>query len=182
MYTTATKHGLAGAFRVLPNENQREFDELIAEYHRNFAPTSTHEQFLVEEMAQSRWRLARVRRLKTAVIEHMVAAAGASDADSVLASAFIGNTAGAFKTLQSYAAAEERSYYRALKHLQAGRKEDLQNEPNSDAAQVVQPSGNTRDRLPFGDNHHLHVASEADNSLDEVAAEQRTPVSLPRPR
>ena len=54
---SATKHGLSASFRVLSNENQQEFDELIAEYHRTFAPADTHERFLVEEMAQSRWRL-----------------------------------------------------------------------------------------------------------------------------
>ena len=48
----ATKHGLSAGFRVFTNENQEEFDELIAEYHRTFAPTNTHEQFLVEEMVR----------------------------------------------------------------------------------------------------------------------------------
>jgi hypothetical protein len=117
----ATRDALSAGFRVLPNENQQEFDELIAEYHGAFAPATTHERFLVEEMAQSRWRLARIRRLETAVVEQMVAAADPADADAVLAAALIGNTAGPFKTLQRYAAAAERSYYRALKQLQAAR-------------------------------------------------------------
>ena len=104
---------------------------LIADYQRTFAPTSSHEQFLVEEMAQARWRLARTRRLEGALIQQMLKAAGSQDADTVLAAALFDKTAGPFNTLQRYAAAAERSYYRALKQLQAGREQELQNEPNS---------------------------------------------------
>ncbi|MGA2185236.1 MAG: hypothetical protein ABSH47_19630 [Bryobacteraceae bacterium] len=133
----ATKHGLSAGFRVLTNENQEEFDELIAEYHRTFAPTNTHEQFLVEEMVQARWRLARVRRLEAAVIEQIVGLADPANADSALAAALINNATGPLITLQRYAAAIERSGYRALQQLLALRKLEArardaarQNEPN----------------------------------------------------
>jgi hypothetical protein len=148
----ATRHGLSAAFRVLPNENQEEFDELIADYRCNFAPTTTHERFLVEEMAQSRWRLARIRRLEAAVIEQMIGAAGSLDSDAVLAAALLDNKAGPFKTLQRYAAAAERSYYRALKQLQAGRKEEARpvqvdevpNEPSFESPDHAVRKGNCR--------------------------------------
>jgi hypothetical protein len=167
---------------VLPNENQEQFDDLIAEYKRTFAPTGAHEEFLVDQMAQSRWRLARFRRLEAAVIQQMTAAAFSSDTEEVLAAAFLNNTAGPFETLQRYAAAAERSYYRALKQLQAGRKQEKQNEPNSDAPTPQQPSEDSAARLPLGNNHHLHIARKTDDSLDEVASEQRTPIALTRPR
>ena len=127
----AAKHGLDAALRVLPNENQHEFDELLSQYRRTFAPATIHEHFLVEEMAQSRWRLARFCRFEIAVLEQMTATAGASDVDAVLAAALIDGTAGPFKTLERYAAAAERSYHRALKQLQSGRGQELQNEPKS---------------------------------------------------
>jgi hypothetical protein len=135
----ATKHGLSAGFRVLSNENQQEFDELVAEYHRTFAPTNTHEQFLVEEMVQSRWRLARIRRLEAALVEQMVGLGDPADADSILAAALLDDTAGPFKTLQRYAAAAERTGHRALKQLQtmrrleacAARNPAQRNEPNS---------------------------------------------------
>jgi hypothetical protein len=144
----ATKHGLAGSFRVLPHESQDEFDELLAGYHRTFVPATPHEQFLVEEIAQSRWRLARIRRIETAAIQQMLDAAGSSDGDAVLAAALLDNTAGAFKTLQRYAAAAERSYYRALKQLQDARPQDaaptekpkLRNEPNFTAVSPEHPA------------------------------------------
>lgn len=126
--STQAKHGLNSGSRVFSSENQREFDELIAEYHRTFSSTNIHEEFLVEEMAQARWRLARFRRLEAGIVEDMITADGSQDADAVLAAALLGNTAGPFKTLQRLAAAAERSYYRALKQLQDVRKPEAQEE------------------------------------------------------
>jgi len=78
---------LAAGFRVLTNENREEFDGLIAEYHRTFAPATTHERFLVWEMAQFRWRLARARRLEATVVEQLVGPGDPADSDAVLAAA-----------------------------------------------------------------------------------------------
>src|SRR5436305_14849275 len=68
----ATKHGLSGAFTVLPHEDQAEFNTLLASLREELKPTSEHQRFLVEEMAQSRWRLARARRLENAMFEQML--------------------------------------------------------------------------------------------------------------
>ncbi len=46
-------HGLSGAFRVLANEDQSAFDRLLANLRTEFAPSTEHESFLVEQMAQS---------------------------------------------------------------------------------------------------------------------------------
>jgi hypothetical protein len=92
----AARHGLSAGFRVFSNENQDEFDELIAEYRCAFAPANTHERFLVEEMARARWRLARVRRLEAAVVERMAGLGQPSGSDSVLAAALLDNAAGPF--------------------------------------------------------------------------------------
>jgi hypothetical protein len=135
------KHGLSSGSRVLSNENQQEFDDLIADYHRTFTPTNIFEKFLVEEMAQASWRLARFRRLEGVLIEQM---AGAGNPDAVLTAALLDSTAGALKTLQRLAAAAERSYYRAYKQLQAVRKQEdqptekpeLPNEPNFTATRT----------------------------------------------
>jgi len=134
----STKHGLSGAFRVLDSENQEEFDELIAEYHRTFPPANTHEAFLVEELVQNRWRLARARRLEAELIEDMVARRKCGDADAMLVAAFRDDTASALTRLQRYAAAIERTAFRALDQLLALRKMEAQaargaarrNEPN----------------------------------------------------
>jgi hypothetical protein len=134
----ATKHGLSAGFRVLSNENQEEFDELIAEYHRTFKPANTHEEFLVEEMAQARWRLARVRRLEAELIDDMVTHRGSTDADAMMVAALRNDTTRAFTTLQRYATPLQRAAFRALDQLLALRKREAQaardaarrNEPN----------------------------------------------------
>ncbi|MGA2184062.1 MAG: hypothetical protein ABSH47_13630 [Bryobacteraceae bacterium] len=163
----STKHGLSAGFRVLDNENQEEFDELIAEYHRTFKPANTHERFLVEEMVQARWRLARVRRLEAEVIEDMVAHRGSRDADAMMVAAFRNDTASAFTSLQRYASAIERAAFRALDQFLALRKLEARtardaarrNEPNL-TPEVTPPTQTNRagnvvpawpDRDPAGD-------------------------------
>jgi len=148
----ATKHGLAAAFRVLPNENQQEFDKLIAEYNRTFAPANIHERFLVEEMAQSRWRLARIRRLENEVVEQMVGSASPVDADSIIAAALLNNKAGALTVLHRYAVAAERSGHRAFQQLLALRKQRVQNEPirPPQAAKSRISATNTNPAVPPG--------------------------------
>jgi hypothetical protein len=68
----STKHGLSGAFTVLPHEDQDEFDILLACFRDDFKPVNQHEAFLVEQMAQSRWRVARGQRLEAAMFEQML--------------------------------------------------------------------------------------------------------------
>src|SRR6266851_7636250 len=68
----STKHGLSGAFTVLPHEDQDEFDILLVCLRDEFHPANQHETFLVELMAQSRWRLARARRIETAIFDQML--------------------------------------------------------------------------------------------------------------
>ncbi|MGA3023719.1 MAG: hypothetical protein ABSF98_03000 [Bryobacteraceae bacterium] len=77
-------------------------------------------------MVQARWRLARARRLEAAAIEQIVDPAGPADADSQIAAALINNTAGPLITLQCYAAAAERTGYRALQQLLTLRKQEAQ--------------------------------------------------------
>ncbi|MGA2186164.1 MAG: hypothetical protein ABSH47_24380 [Bryobacteraceae bacterium] len=148
----STKHGLSGGFRVLPGEIQEEFDELVAEYYRTFAPTNTHECFLVEEIVQARWRLARARRLEAGIIEDMIAIREAVNADAAMSAALYNDTARPFTELQRYAASIERTGHRALQQLLALRKLAAQtarnaaprNEPNSTSPGNPHPPVATR--------------------------------------
>ena len=153
----ATKHGLSGAFRVLPNEDQAEFDRLLAAYREEFEPKSEHELFLVEEMAQARWTLSRFRRLESVAVEQL---AGAGDhgqsIDQALVSALANGSGKAYTAIKRYGTAAQRAYYKALAELKRckeeaakldelildmrvrksiletslGREPELQNEPN----------------------------------------------------
>ncbi len=109
----ALKHGLTSELTVLPNEDQAEFDRLLESYRNQFGFDGEHESFLVEQMARSRWKLARIQRLETATFARASETGSAEDWK-------------ALATLQRYSAAAERSYYKAHRELQQGRKDDQQ--------------------------------------------------------
>jgi hypothetical protein len=118
--SNATSHGLSSAFNVLPHESQDEFRALIDQLRGEFAPTGEHQLFLVEQMAQSRWRLARIRRLEDAVLTKMMETE--EDGDTQIAAALLnGKGNSALNLLLRYAAAAERSYFKAHRELQASR-------------------------------------------------------------
>ncbi len=125
----ATKHGLSGAFSVLPHEDQDEFDILLACLRDEFQPMNQHESFLVEQMAQSRWRLARARRLESAMFEQMLKGFVPEDDDQRIAAKLMSGGDHAMATIQRYATAAERSYYKA--HAELLKSRDSRNEPKS---------------------------------------------------
>jgi hypothetical protein len=154
----SVKHGLSGAFRVLDTENQEEFEELIAEYHRTFRPANIHERFLIEEIAQARWRLARARRLESELIEDLVERRHHENADDMFVSAFRTDTTTALNTIQRYANVLQRAAFRAQDQLLALRRSEAraardaarQNEPNP-AAPLTSfiPSTPSTPSIPF---------------------------------
>jgi hypothetical protein len=125
----ATKHGLSGAFAVLPHEDQEEFDILLACLRDEFKPASQHEAFLVEQMAQSRWRLSRAGRLETAMFDQMLKGYIPADDDQRIAAKLMSGGDRALATIQRYASAAERSYYKA--HTELMKSRQLRNEPKT---------------------------------------------------
>ncbi len=131
MATDSTKRGLNGGLRVFPNESRQELDDLIAQYRGIFAPTDVHQEFMVQEIVQSRWRLARIRRIEAAVIAEM-SGSGAPDIDKAI---------NALTNLKRLAMAAQQTSSRVLKQFQLMRKvlaraasePAVQNEPNPEA-------------------------------------------------
>jgi hypothetical protein len=80
--TSSPRQGLSGALTVLRHEDQDEFDVLLARFREEFAPANQHGSFLVEQMAQSRWRLSRAGRLETAILDRMIGSELDDDAKS----------------------------------------------------------------------------------------------------
>jgi hypothetical protein len=138
----STKHGLSARFRVLTCENQDDFDDLLADLTRTFAPTNPFEDILVMEMVQSHWRVARIRRIEADMIDNMAAGHGSSDHEGTLRSLLLNDHAGPWLVLQRHLAAAERTGYRALNQLlalrrieaQAAREAAQPNEPNLEAS------------------------------------------------
>lgn len=60
------RHGLTGAFRVLPSENQEEFDQLLAALRTEHQPSTITESMLIEKMAEHYWLGQRALRCQHA--------------------------------------------------------------------------------------------------------------------
>ena len=132
----STKHGLSGAFAVLSHEDQDEFDILVVCLRDEFRPANEHQSFLVEQMAQARWRLARARRIENAMFEQMLSGVMPNEPDQRIAWKLLNGGDRALANIQRYASAAERSYYKAHAELLKSR---AQNEP-SPAGQRPWPS------------------------------------------
>jgi hypothetical protein len=127
----ARRHGLTGAFTVLAHEDLAEFRSLLDQYRAEFAPASAHEEFLVEEMAQSRWTLARSRRIQTHVLNQVAGAEPESDnPDARLAACIVSKSPNPIAAAERYVGAAERAYFRAHRELIQARERQERNEAN----------------------------------------------------
>jgi hypothetical protein len=123
----ATSHGLSSTRVVLPHEDQSAFNQLLDELQKDLAPAGPHEAFLIQQMAECQWRLNRLRRIETALMDQLLLGAepGAGPEDR-MAKAMTARGGDPLDKIQRYAAAAERSYYRASRELTTYRK--IQNE------------------------------------------------------
>jgi hypothetical protein len=117
----ATKHNLAGEFRVLPNESQENYDRLLAKTIAEHNPTTEHEYFCVEVMVQARWKKARINRLEATVVGQMVTLSNSDDADAVMSIAMINKADGAMAKLARYSAQANRDYFKAHSELKKSK-------------------------------------------------------------
>src|SRR3712207_6685215 len=62
--TNATRHGLAGKQVVINGEDPLAYEALRQDLIRAYQPASAAEDILVEEIAQSFWRLQRARAIE----------------------------------------------------------------------------------------------------------------------
>ena len=117
----ARQHGLSGSFSILAHEDGTEFQALLDQYRAEFKPASADENFLVEQMAQSRWTLARARHLETHMLDQLASQPPQPDnPDARIAAEFLARSGSSPATVQRYATAAERSYFRARRESPAG--------------------------------------------------------------
>src|SRR5947209_4336382 len=62
-------HGLTSKRVVLPGEDQEAFDGLLSDFMTDYAPEDVAERTLVQQMAESYWRLMRARGVEMATFE-----------------------------------------------------------------------------------------------------------------
>src|SRR3981081_1450530 len=65
----ALRHGLRARTVVLPGENREEFDQLCDDLEVEWHPQSRTEQFYVEQMAVSQWKLTRMEVVETNIFK-----------------------------------------------------------------------------------------------------------------
>jgi hypothetical protein len=120
----ARKTGINAKFLVIPGEDPAELEVLASDYQEEFEPASPLEYFLVETLIHADWQLRRLRRVEAQLWTKQVADAekspGGVHADALLGHVFNRGLT-AFTQLQRRIDATERSYFRALKQLQALR-------------------------------------------------------------
>ena len=127
----ARQHGLSGSFSILAHEDSAEFHALLDQYRAEFKPASADETFLVEQMAQSRWTLARARRIEAQLMNQLAGQPAQPDnPDASIAAELLARSGSAPATVQRYATAAERSYFRARRELQQGRSREFRNKAN----------------------------------------------------
>ena len=114
----ALKHGLRARTVVLPGENLEEFQQLCDDLEAEWQPQSRTEQFYVEQMAVSQWKLTRMEVAEHGVYEE--------DAKVPMLDRI-------WKSQHSM----ERSYARAqreLERLQTTRRKQARQQPEADPA------------------------------------------------
>jgi hypothetical protein len=155
----ALKHALTSRHLILEEENSAAYESLRADLIDHYQPQNPPEALLVDQFAQSAWRLLRARRLETATFskkfinvelwmqQHPSADATLTDPDEQRALTFH-SRASEFDNIRRHEAAIERAYYRAYRELEKIRKERLKTTPatesvetgNSEIGSVLQPA------------------------------------------
>ena len=65
----STKHGLTSStLVVLPEEHEREYEEVLRGFRDSFQPCDASEDALVTRLAQAHWRSLRSRRIETEIL------------------------------------------------------------------------------------------------------------------
>ena len=134
----STRHGLSAAeTSVLAHENKAEHAALSAALTNEFRPKGEHENFLVRQMIQARWKLTRIERFEQLAFEQILTEPdGDSDPDARILSAMSRN-GNVLDKLERYRAAAERSYYKAHRELIQGRKAAVQIKAKSVDAAIL---------------------------------------------
>src|SRR6266403_4689437 len=70
----ALRHGLRARTVVLPHENSEDFQQLCDDLETEWNPASRSEQFYVEQMAISQWKLTRIEVAEKSIVTQEAAA------------------------------------------------------------------------------------------------------------
>ena len=164
------KSGIHAKSQVLPDEDPAELEALAADYREQFQPATPLEVFLVDTIVSADWELRRLRKREPRLWDR--------DLDSTED----GPMGQALTRLHRRIDATERSYYRALKELQAQIAARTEVD-DSEVGQAVSPAVLTNQTqsaacgaaAPVGQafSSCLAIDSKANSFLGEVNNGQR---------
>lgn len=125
----AMSHGLSAADPVLPHEDRNQFNALLQQYLTDFSPATSHEEFLVAQMAGARWKLERVERIEAILLSNVVIPDLPNAPPEILMAQMMldKNIGNGLTRLDRYRANLERTYLRGARESRLSRK--LRNEP-----------------------------------------------------
>jgi hypothetical protein len=159
--SNALRHGLTAQQHLIGDEDEGQFEALLAGLNDSHQPANAAESILVTQIAEHYWRLMRARRIETGFWEKkitsnndIVAIPGNErfrheSQEQQFAHIFKMNEDGMFDRMMRYEASIERSYYRAIKqleHLQLTRKKAekpigfVSQKPVASVISIVKPS------------------------------------------
>jgi hypothetical protein len=130
----ALKHGIDARSQCLPWENRATLDQLAAEYHERFAPSTPEQRCLVDTLVSCEWELRRYRACGAQLWQRAAHKDIPDDDVLPLADGFA-FCQQAFIRLQRLIDSAHRNYHRALKGLQ-----DLQTTEPAPAPPPAQPA------------------------------------------
>jgi hypothetical protein len=118
----ALKHGIDARSLVIPGEDPSALEALALEYHQQFNPFGPLEDYLVQTIVQADWNRRRYTRVEAQIFQLLLANRDVS------AESLDSFDCTAARQVSRRLAAEERSYFRALKELRRVQKERSANE------------------------------------------------------
>jgi hypothetical protein len=124
----ALKFGIEARSLVLPGEDPAALEALALEYHQQFNPSGPLEDYLVRTIVQADWNRRRYTRVEAQILQLLLANRGAAETPlDVFASP-------AAQRVSRRLAAEERSFFRALKELRCAQRERQAAEEDTETA------------------------------------------------
>jgi hypothetical protein len=162
--TNALRHGLATKLHVvLAGEDEAFYNEILDGLREEYAPQSTQEEMLVNQIAENYWRLIRARNMESGSfklgikIEAEEYGFNRVEPDDLLRGANLATALShhheIFSRIARYETTAERSYYRAIRELQKiqalrSRRQDQQSEPDAEIRFVQQSEGSAPEPEP----------------------------------
>jgi hypothetical protein len=149
----ALKHGMTASTAVLPYEDAGSYAELRDSFVATYRPANAVEASLVETIANSYWRLLRIRRVETATLDMGIrglkkkynASEAPLEADDQTVAVVLNDDEDPMLKVERHQTRIERCYFTAIETLRKVQKDRLREErlttarPSAEIGFVLQP-------------------------------------------